>query len=102
MTCKNTDIVLVNARAAFTTRKHFEKMGIDPQDYRVIVIKMGYLFPKLKEISTEFIFAMTPGISSNDFAQITYQKLKKKMYPIHSDITWQEIISQETRERERR
>ncbi|MCI6464697.1 MAG: M81 family metallopeptidase [Faecalicatena sp.] len=98
--CGNTDIVLTNARAAFTTPKHFKKMGIDPDKYRVIVIKMGYLFPRLREISDRFIFAMTPGISSNDFAQIEYQRLKKKMYPIDQTITWEDILEENQIEEE--
>lgn len=92
VSCGNTDIVLTEARAAFTTRLHFEKMGIVPEDYRVVVLKMGYLFPRLKEISENFIFALTPGISTNDFASIDYKFLKHKMYPINKDITWKEIL----------
>lgn len=94
VSCGNTDIVLTNARAAFTTPEHFKKMGIRPEDYQVVVIKMGYLFPKLREISNRFIFAMTPGISSNDFTQIDYQNLKKRVYPINNDITWEEIMEE--------
>lgn len=97
VSCGNTEIVLTDARAAFTTRRHFEKMGIDPEGYRVIVLKMGYLFPQLREISENFIFAMTPGISTNDFASINYKYLKKRMYPINKDITWEEVKRQEVK-----
>lgn len=85
------DIALTNARAAFTSPEHFSRMHIEPHNYRVIVLKMGYLFPKLRQISERFIFALTPGTSSNDFEQLDYQKLKHKMYPIHKNITWEEI-----------
>lgn len=91
----NTDILFTNARAAFTTPEHFLKMGIRVEDYRVIVIKMGYLFPRLREISDKFIFALTPGCSTNDFAQLDYQRLKKKMYPINKDISWEEIMQEQ-------
>ena len=37
---------------------------------------------------------MTPGISSNDFTQIDYQNLKKRVYPINNDITWEEIMEE--------
>lgn len=92
--CGNTDIILTNARAAFTTPGHFKEMGIEPAQYRVIVLKMGYLFPKLEEISKRFIFALTPGTSSNDFAQIDYKRINKKMYPIDTDITWEDILKE--------
>lgn len=89
------DIVFTNARAAFTTPLHFKKMGITPTEYRVIVIKMGYLFPKLREISEKFIFALTPGSSTNDFSQLDYKHLKKRMYPVCQDITWEEILEEQ-------
>lgn len=92
---KNIDIVFTNARAAFTTPLHFEKMGISPTTYRVIVLKMGYLFPKLYEISEKFIFALTPGCSTNDFFELDYKYLKKRMYPVCRDITWEEIIKEQ-------
>lgn len=91
----NTEIVLTNARAAFTTPEHFKRMGIHPEAYLVIVIKMGYLFPRLREISDRFLFALTPGSSSNDFARLEYKNLKRKMYPINKDITWEEILEEQ-------
>lgn len=91
VTLGGIDIALTNARAAFTTLEHFGRMQIVPDDYRVIVLKMGYLFPKLKQISEKTIFALTPGMSTNDFTQLDYQRLKHKMYPIDKDITWEDI-----------
>lgn len=98
VTYEGIDIVLTNARAAFTTPEHFHKMGIKTTDYKVIVLKMGYLFPKLKEISQSVIFALTPGISTNDFTQLDYKKLKRKMYPIDKEITWEDIVKEVTYE----
>lgn len=94
VSCGNTDIVLTNARAAFTTPEHFFRMGVCPEDYQVIVIKMGYLFPKLKTITEDFIFALTPGVSSNDFGQLEYRNLKKQMYPIDKSIAWEDVMTQ--------
>lgn len=99
--CGSTDIVLTNARAAFTTPEHFSRMGVCPEDYRVIVIKMGYLFPKLKTITENFIFALTPGVSSNDFGELDYRNLKKRMYPIDQSITWEDIVQQAELDTER-
>ncbi len=90
---KGTDILLTNARVAFTTPEHFKMFGIDPKEYLVIVLKMGYLFPRLSEISGRYIFALTPGSSTNDFNQLDFKELKKKMYPMHKEITWKEVIS---------
>ena len=87
------DIVLTNARAAFTTPEHFSRMKVDVSQYRVIVIKLGYLFPKLYPMTDHApVFCMTPGSSTNDFATLNYQRLGRKMYPMDQDITWEEIL----------
>lgn len=91
LSTQGPDVVLTNARAAFTTPEHFIRMGIKPKDYRVVVLKMGYLFPKLHAISDETIFALTPGQSTNDFGTLKFRRLTRKMYPIHTDITWESI-----------
>lgn len=96
--CQGIEIVLTNARAAFTSPMHFEKMGIDPFAYRVIVLKMGYLFPKLKEISSQSLFVLTPGVSTNDFASLPYHNLIGKRYPIEQDICWDDIVQEAKKE----
>lgn len=95
--CDGVDIVLTNARAAFTTPEHFSRMNIDPKDYKTVVLKMGYLFPKLTEISTNAIMALSPGQSTNDFSSLEYKLLKRKMYPIHKDIEWETIEAEARR-----
>ena len=93
------DIVLTNARAAFTTPEHFSKMNVDVTQYRVIVIKLGYLFPKLRPMTDHTpVFCMTPGASTNDFATLPFRHLGKKMYPMDQDITWEDILCDAGRE----
>lgn len=94
LSCGGVDIVLTEARAAFTTPRHFEKMGIDPYQYKVIVLKLGYLFPQLLEISGQTIFALTPGQSTNDVNALDFRHVKKNMYPMSDRITWGEIAEQ--------
>ncbi|MDY3752410.1 M81 family metallopeptidase [Christensenella minuta] len=93
------DILITNARAAFTTLRHFEKMGIDPRDYRIIVLKMGYLFPRLRDISEQAVVALTPGQSTNDFSQIGFRRAPDRLYPACTDIRWEEIEAEAKRRR---
>ena len=69
-------------------------MGIDPYQYKVIVLKLGYLFPQLLEISGQTIFALTPGQSTNDVNALDFRHVKKNMYPMSDRITWGEIAEQ--------
>lgn len=85
------DIALSNVRAAYTTPAHFTKARINPKKYKVVVLKMGYLFPELQMICNDTIFALTPGQSTNDFSTLDYRYLDHRVYPICEDIQWEEI-----------
>ena len=63
-------------------------MGINVNDYKTIVLKMGYLFPDLKQISQKNIFALTPGSSTNLFDTIDYKHIRRPMYPIDGGFDW--------------
>jgi len=89
--CGGVSLALTNARAAFTTRDHFSKMGIQPEDYRVIVLKMGYLFPRIQQISSDTIFALTPGQSSNDFSSIPFQHAHADLF--QKSVCWDGILA---------
>jgi microcystin degradation protein MlrC len=85
---ENIDVVLTDVRAAFISRKHIESMGVKISDYKIIVLKMGYLFPKLNEISKNYIFALTPGASTNLFDTLDYKNITHPMYPVEKNLKW--------------
>lgn len=85
---ENIDVVLTDVRAAFISRKHIESMGVKISDYKIIVLKMGYLFSKLNEISKNYIFALTPGASTNLFDTLDYRNITRPMYPVEKNLKW--------------
>lgn len=85
------DIVLTDVRAAFISAKHIENMGISPADYKVIVVKLGYLFPELRKIASDHVFALTPGASTNLFDTLDYKHIIRPMYPLDKDFEWRKM-----------
>ena len=82
------DLVITDVRAAFISKKHFESVGVNPDDYDTIVVKMGYLFPKLLDISEDNIFVLTPGASTNLFESIAYEHIVHPVYPLDKQFEW--------------
>lgn len=82
------DVVFTDIRAAYISKKHIENMGVNVFDYKIIVLKLGYLFPDLKQVSTNHIFALTPGASTNLFESLEYQNITRPIYPIDKDFDW--------------
>lgn len=82
------DVVLTDVRAAFISARHIENMGVSPTDYKVVVVKLGYLFPELKKIASDHVFALTPGASTNLFDTLDYKHIIRPIYPLDKDFEW--------------
>lgn len=86
---QNVDVVFTDVRAAFISERHIQSIGVNPFDYKVIVVKLGYLFPELGKIASEHIFALTPGASTNLFETLDYRNIVRPMYPLDKDFEWE-------------
>ncbi len=82
------DIVITDVRAAYISKQHFDSAGVHAEEYDTIVLKMGYLFPKLHDISDNDIFVLTPGASTNLFESIAYKRIVHPVYPLDAQFEW--------------
>jgi microcystin degradation protein MlrC len=87
--CGGVDLVLMDTRVGFTSPEHFQALGIDPFNYKVIVVKLGYLWMELQKITSKHIIASTPGQSTTDYLSLAYKKRTINDYPYIEDLQWQ-------------
>lgn len=79
----NIDVVVANHGDSFTTINHFTKAGLDIDDYDIIILKQGYLFPELSAILGVFhIMALTPGATNLNLEDLEYHRISRPMYPL--------------------
>jgi microcystin degradation protein MlrC len=81
-------VVLQSSRSPFTELKHFAELDIDPAAYRMVVVKLGYLFPELRDYAPEHIMAMTPGFGDQRLERLPYRNLPRPVYPLDPHIEW--------------
>lgn len=77
---ENCDIVISNVRTSFITEEHFSAMNLNVSDYDYVVLKMGYLWPRVASLAGSVIFSLSPGTSTNDFSTLEYKNLKYFYY----------------------
>jgi glycosyltransferase involved in cell wall biosynthesis len=58
-----TDIGLAADRRGFRSFESFESAGVDPLDYRIVLVKHGCLFPELRERAPRALIAISPGFA---------------------------------------
>ena len=84
--------MILNTRRSFTAPADFEEVGIDPLEHKIVVVKLGYLFQGLRDIAPRTIMALTPGFAYQVVENLTYEKIRRPMYPIDEDMEWSPAV----------
>lgn len=64
----------------------FESVGIDPTRQRYLLLKSRMYFrPVFLPIAKGMVFCDAPGVSSSDWTQFDYRKLRRPIYPLDTN-----------------
>jgi microcystin degradation protein MlrC len=79
-------------RVIVTTRRKphhylsdFTQLGLDPQEYKVIAVKIGYLVPELRQMARHALLALTPGAVNQDIPSLPYRRVVRPIYPLETE-----------------
>ncbi|MFP4621030.1 MAG: M81 family metallopeptidase [Bacteroidales bacterium] len=81
-------VVLLNVRRSFTSPEDFREVGIDPLGHKIVVVKLGYLYPKLRDIAPKTIMALTPGFCYQVVKELPYKRVQRPIYPLDPEMSW--------------
>ena len=81
-------VIVTSQRQGFTTVADFTRAGVDPLAYKIVVVKLGYLFPELIAIAPKALMALSPGASDLDLARLPYQRIARPMFPVDQTFDW--------------
>ncbi len=76
------DFVIIDKPGSFISIQHFKGAGLDMEDYQVIVVKQGYLFPELRERADLSILALTPGATHQIVENLEFKNFIPPLYPL--------------------
>jgi microcystin degradation protein MlrC len=79
------EAILASRPASFRDRSEYQACGIDPLNYKVVVVKQGYLMPDLVPIAPRHILLLTPGTSDMQIERLPYIRRRKPAYPFEKD-----------------
>lgn len=85
---KGVTILLSSKRIGITHPSQLTALGYsDLSVFRIIVLKMGYLFPELEKVAPRSILAISPGCADyvSEYARARYRKLKNILMPTVND-----------------
>ena len=81
-------VIITERRKPFHHRGDFLSLGLDPLLHTVTVVKIGYLEPELKAMAATHLLVLSPGAVQPLLTAISYQHLKRPIFPLDSDFSW--------------
>ena len=82
------DIVLTSTRHSFEDPVQLRVLGLEPLDYRIVVLKRGYLTTEFAQIAPRSILAFTPGCTNCRISEMDFRRVNRPMYPLDMAATW--------------
>ena len=81
LACKGIDVLLFSARKPVFDRETLAEHGLNLDDYRVLVVKQGYLSHELNAASMHSCLALTPGNCNQNLTRMKFKKIRRPIYP---------------------
>lgn len=80
--CGDITVVVTRNRAAMCRPDIFESIDLDYSPFKIVVVKLGYLFPELAERAQRAILAFTPGASTERLEDMHMKNIRRPMFPL--------------------
>ena len=75
-------VLILAERGPITSEAVLNSYGLSAYDYRITVVKQGYLTPEFYEVLKEYIMALTPGNCAQDLTMAEYRNVRRPMEPL--------------------
>ncbi|WP_427016050.1 M81 family metallopeptidase [Pseudarthrobacter sp. P1] len=77
----NVFAILTERRKPFHHVADFAQLGLDPAEFDIIVVKIGYLEPELYDAAVGWKLALTPGGVDQDLLRLGHSHLAEGVFP---------------------
>lgn len=76
------DVIISKARVMMLDPQDLNGLNVDVMDYRILILKSGYLDPKYEAAASHGLLALTPGFTNQEFADLNYKNVTRPIYPL--------------------
>ena len=75
-------VIVTKKRKPYHYERDFTRLGLNPRETDILVVKIGYLVPELYNMRAGWIMALTPGGVDQDLERLGYKRIKRPMFPL--------------------
>ncbi|MDA7855557.1 MlrC C-terminal domain-containing protein, partial [Cyclobacteriaceae bacterium] len=82
----SVQVIVTKKRKPYHHEKDFTRLGLDPRNAAILVVKIGYLVPELYEMRGDWIMSLTPGGVDQDLERLDYKRIQRPMFPLDKEM----------------
>ncbi len=75
------DLIITSNREQYAQLGQYLDAGVDPRQFDIVVVKIGYLEPDLHKMAADWMMALTPGGVDQDLARLGHTQIDRPMVP---------------------
>lgn len=79
-------VIVTAKRKGFHREADFKRLGLNPRESDIVVVKIGYLEPDLYNMQADWIMALTPGGVDQYLEGLEYKRINRPMFPLDRDM----------------
>ena len=79
-------VIVTRKRKPYHLEADFTRLGLNPRESDILVVKIGYLVPELYEMRADWIMALTPGGVDQDLERLEYRRVERPMFPLDEEM----------------
>lgn len=86
-------VLVTDIRWAFATLDEIRKAAVEPLEHKIVVHKLGYLLPQLRNAAPREIMTLTEGFSDLELTRLPYRYVTRPIFPLDDSMTWRPLIT---------
>ncbi len=79
------DVVMASKHVGCYDPEMMRILGVEPEERKVIVVKLGYLEPEIRAIAKRSMMALTTGSTDELFERLPYKNIPRPIYPLDKE-----------------
>jgi microcystin degradation protein MlrC len=81
-------LMLAAYRRPYHDIQDFTRFGLDPNSFKIVVVKSGYLSPELAPIANPSLMALSDGAINQDIVHLPANLYRRPSYPFVADLSF--------------
>lgn len=83
----SANVIVTKKRKPYHHEADFTRLGLNPRNTDIVVVKIGYLVPELYDMRAGWIMALTPGGVDQDLERLEFKRISRPMFPFDKDMS---------------